>query len=271
MTSATSDPREPRRAPSWSFVWLVATPFLASAAIWEFLVYVVRVDAVFLPDLFGMPETLWKMFTDENIVGDLATSGVRVLGGFALAVALATPLGIWMGHQRRVGEVLAPFLGFIRYMPVPVFIPLTLLWFGPGDTQKMAIIFLGAFFQMTLMIRDAAEAVAPEYFEAAIMLGAPRRDLVLRVLWPAALPRIFDSYRICMGWAWTYLIVAEIVGATTGIGYYIIKAQRYLLVPNVFAAMFLIGLLGMCTDLAMAKLHQWLFPWTAGADKRDSG
>ena len=112
-------------------------------------------------------------------------------------------------------------------MPVPVFVPLTILWFGSADLQKMVIIFLGAFFQLVLMIEDAARSVKKEYFEAATMLGAPRRDLIIRVLWPASFPQIFDSYRICLGWAWTYLVVAEIVGATTGIGYYIINIYKY--------------------------------------------
>jgi NitT/TauT family transport system permease protein len=117
------------------------------------------------------------------------------------------------------------------------------------------------------MIKDAAEAVPADFYEAAVMLGAPRRDLIWRVLWPAAWPRVFDSYRVCIGWAWTYLIVAEIVGATSGVGYYIIKAQRYLLVPEVFAAMFLIGSLGMATDLVLARLQVWLFAWTRSTDE----
>ena len=146
-------------------------------------------------------------------------------------------------------------------MPVPAFIPICILWFGSGNLQKMVIIFLGAFFQLILMVKDAAASVRIDYYEAATMLGAPRRDLILRVLWPAALPQIFNSYRICIGWAWTYLVVAEIVGASTGIGYYIIKAQRYLMVPQIFAAMVLIGILGMVTDLVLAALHGWLFPW----------
>jgi NitT/TauT family transport system permease protein len=252
---------------SWSFIWAASLPFLAVALLWESLVHVVRVPGVFLPPLEKMPLALWEMFAEEDIWYDVLISGYRVLGGFVLAMVLATPLGLWMGYQKKIGKAVTPFMGFLRYMPVPVFIPLTILWLGSGDAQKMGIIFLGAFFQMTLMIKDAAEAVPADFYEAALMLGAPRRDLIWRVLWPAALPRIFDSYRVCIGWAWTYLIVAEIVGATSGIGYYIIKAQRYLLVPEVFAAMFLIGFLGMTTDLILARVQIWLFPWAQVSDE----
>ena len=236
-------------------------PFAAVALTWVFLVHGARVSAVFLPPLEQMPGVVWRMFAEEAIIKDVLISCARVAVGFVVAVILATPLGIAMGYSTRASQIFAPFVGFIRYMPVPVFIPLCILWFGSGNLEKVVIIFLGAFFQLVLMVADEASMVRRDYYEAATMLGAPRRDLVLRVLWPAALPQIFDSYRICMGWAWTYLVVAEIVGATTGIGYYIIKAQRYLMVPQIFAAMVLIGLLGMVTDITFGVAHNWLFPW----------
>ncbi len=236
-------------------------PFVALAAVWTLLGHAAHVPPQFLPPLERMPGALREMFSEEGFFGDILISCMRVLLGFLFAVLLATPLGVWMGYSRRAGQTLEPILGFIRYMPVPVFIPICILWFGSGDLEKMVIIFLGGFFQLSLMVRDAAGAVKAEYYEAATMLGAPRRDLVLRVLWQAAKPQIFNSYRICIGWAWTYLVVAEIVGATNGVGYYIIKAQRYLMVPKIFAAMVLIGVLGMMTDIVFAAAYTLFFPW----------
>lgn len=240
----------------WGFL-----PFASVAVIWALLVHMGRVRPVFLPPLEQMPGVVWRMFAEEGIVKDILISCFRVLIGFTIAVVLATPLGILMGYSERIHRMFTPIVGFVRYMPVPVFIPLCILWFGSGDLEKVVIIFLGAFFQLVLMVADTATLVPREYYEAATMLGAPQRALIFRVLWPAALPQIFDSYRICMGWAWTYLVVAEIVGATTGIGYYIIKAQRYLMVPQIFAAMVLIGVLGMATDFVFAVMYGWLFPW----------
>jgi NitT/TauT family transport system permease protein len=240
-------------------------PFTFVAVVWTILVHGVKIPSVFLPPLEVMPGVVWHMFVEEGITRDMLISIYRVVCGFLLAVFIATPLGMLMGYSRWTSRLLDPIMGFIRYMPVPVFIPLTILWFQSGDTQKMIVIFLGAFFQLVLMIEDAARAVPKDYYEAAIMRGAPRRHLFLRVLWPAALPQIFDSYRICIGWAWTYLVVAEIVGANTGVGYYIIKAQRYLMIPQIFAAMVLIGLLGLLTDLLFAAAHGRLFPWAERA------
>ncbi len=236
-------------------------PFAAGAMVWVLLVRVFGVRPVFLPALGDIPGAIWGMFTEQGIGSDITISCFRVVAGFFAAVLLATPLGVLMGYSPRTSQLFEPIVGFIRYMPVPVFIPLCILWFGSGDLEKVIIIFLGAFFQLTLMVQDAAHSVRRDFYEAATMLGAPRRALIFRVLWPAALPQIFDSYRVCIGWAWTYLIVAEIVGARTGVGFYIIKAQRYLMVPQIFAAMTLIGMLGMSTDLLLGGMHKWLFPW----------
>lgn len=244
---------------------LGVVPFVAIALIWILLVRLVGVREVFLPPLESIPRAVWNMFTQEGVAQDILISCLRVMGGFLAAVLLATPLGILMGYNARIHQIFVPIIGFVRYMPVPVFIPLCILWFGSGDLEKVVIIFLGAFFQLCLMVQDAAHAVPNEFFESAIMLGAPRQSLIFRVLWPAALPQIFDSYRVCLGWAWTYLVVAEIVGARAGIGFYIIKAQRYLMVPQIFSAMIIIGILGMSTDLVMSALHRRLFPWTERA------
>jgi NitT/TauT family transport system permease protein len=246
----------------WPLQFLLGfIPFAFVAIIWTILVHGFKIPYVFLPPLEVMPAAIWHMFSDEGITRDMLVSIYRVACGFVLAVIVATPLGMVMGYSRRMGRLFDPIVGFIRYMPVPVFIPLTILWFQSGDAQKMVVIFLGAFFQLVLMVEDAARTVPGDYYEAAVMRGAPRWQLFFRILWPAALPQIFDSYRICMGWAWTYLVVAEIVGANTGVGYYIIKAQRYLMIPQIFAAMVLIGLLGMLTDLLFASAHSRLFRW----------
>lgn len=258
--------KPPRRGPVYRDLRLLlgVIPFAATAVVWFALVHVFGVRPVFLPAIEGIPPTLWDMFANQGVASDVLISCGRVLSGFLAAVIVATPVGALMGYSPRIHQLIAPIVGFIRYIPVPVFIPLCILWFGSGDLEKVIIIFLGAFFQLVLMVQDAAGSVRRDYYEAAIMLGAPRHALVFRVLWPAALPQIFDSYRVCIGWAWTYLVVAEIVGARSGIGFYIIKSQRYLMVPQIFAAMIIIGVLGMSTDLLMGAAHRWLFPWSAG-------
>jgi NitT/TauT family transport system permease protein len=265
----------------WDRFLLGSIPFLILALIWVLLVKFFNVGPVFLPPLEEMPKVLFRMFfpvrtTQDladhtfltgilfrkgSILWDVGVSSGRIFCGFILTILLATPLGILIGYSKTIQLIFSPIIGFIRYMPVPVFIPLCILWFGSGDLEKVAVIFAGGFFQLALLVADAAALVRSDYYEAATMLGAPRHDLVFRVLLPAALPQIFDGFRICLGWAWTYLLVAEILGATSGVGYYVTIAQRYVMVPQIFASMLIIGCLGMGTDLILARLHRTLFPW----------
>ncbi len=267
MLAATeSSPRFWERFKSGHILALL--PFLCTVLAWQLLVHVFHVRPIFLPPLESFPNALWEMFVVEQIWRDVLVSTFRVVTGFFVAILLATPLGVLMGFSGNLNRMIAPYLGFVRYMPVPVFIPICILWLGSGDLQKSMIIFLGAFFQLVLMIQDAAAGVPKAYFEAASMLGAPRRDLLIRVLLPAAMPRIFESWRISMGWAWTYLVVAELVGATTGVGYYIVKAQRYLQIPKIFAAMALIGFLGLITDALFLFAHGRLFSWDEKGPKK---
>jgi NitT/TauT family transport system permease protein len=183
------------------------------------------------------------------------------MGAFAASAILAIPIGLLAGHLLSVAELVEPAVGFVRYLPVPAFVPLCILWFGLGDTAKIVVIFLGTFFQLILLVSDVARNVSKDYFEAALTLGANPRQLVFRILWPASLPGIVSACRTAIGWAWTYLVVAEIAGATSGIGFRIMQAQRYIETPKVFAGIAVIGLLGLMTDLAFQGIHKVSFRW----------
>jgi len=160
-----------------------------------------------------------------------------------------------------VASVVEPTVGFVRYLPVPAFVPLCILWFGLGDTAKIVVIFLGTFFQLILLIEDVSRAVTRDYFEAALTLGANRGELIRRILWPASLPGVVSACRTAIGWAWTYLVVAEIAGATSGIGFRIMQAQRFVETPKVFAGIVIIGVLGMTTDLLIHAFQKSYFRW----------
>jgi NitT/TauT family transport system permease protein len=146
-------------------------------------------------------------------------------------------------------------------MPASAFIPLFILWLGIGDVQKIAIIFVGSFFQLVLMVAVVAKSVHKDMLETAYTLGAKRVQVVRKVLLPASLPGILDTLRIIVGWAWTYIIVAELVASSSGIGYMIISAQRMLRTASIIFGIFTIGVLGLITDYAFKWTHKKLFPW----------
>lgn len=240
---------------------LGSSPFLIGGFLWILLTQGGFVKEIFLPSIPKVLQSLTHLFTQENYLFDVWVSIYRVMTAFVVSALLAVPLGLYTGYFKRVAEGVEPFVGFARYLPVPALVPLCILWFGLGNTSKIAIIFLGTFFQLILMIADVAREVPKALFEAARTLGATRKQLIRKVLWPASLPGIINACRIAVGWAWTYLVVAEIAGATSGLGFRIMEAQRFVQSPKIFAGIMVIGFLGVTTDLLFKGLYKFMFPW----------
>jgi NitT/TauT family transport system permease protein len=240
---------------------LAAAPFAAVIVGWAVLTASQLVSETFLPSLTTLGRSLWIVFTREGYLNDVWISIYRVGAAFIVSAIIGVPLGLLAGFSRSAGQTIQPFVGFVRYLPVPAFVPLCILWFGLGDLAKIAVIFLGTFFQLILLVTDVARDVPGEYFESALALGGRPRQLFFRVLCPASLPGIVNSCRTAIGWAWTYLVVAEIAGATSGIGFRIMEAERFIATAKVFAGIAVIGLLGLGTDLAFAALYRWKFSW----------
>jgi len=184
-----------------------------------------------------------------------------VMVGFIVAATIGIPLGLLMGTFQVAEALTEPLVGFIRYMPASAFIPLFILWLGIDDVEKIAIIFVGSFFQLVLMVAVVAKNVHTDLLETAYTLGAKRFQVVRKVLLPASLPGILDTLRIIVGWAWTYIIVAELVASASGIGYMIISAQRMLRTGSIIFGILTIGMMGLVTDYFFKWLYRKLFPW----------
>jgi NitT/TauT family transport system permease protein len=170
-------------------------------------------------------------------------------------------LGLLMGSFRIVQAFLEPLVNFIRYLPVTSFVPLFILWIGIGLEQRVAVIIFGTFFQQLVMIADVSKGVSKDLVNASYTLGATRRDVVFHVLGPASLPGVLDTLRVTMGWAWTYLVVAELVAASSGLGYISLKAMRGFQVDVIFLAIAIIGLLGLITDQLFRLLRLRIAAW----------
>lgn len=234
---------------------------LVPLALWMALSHSGILPKLFMPDPIRVVARFWIWMTREGFLQDTLVSLSRVSMGFLLAAALALPLGLLAGTFRPIQIFLEPVLDFIRYMPAVAFIPLVMLWFGIGETAKMAIIFIGTFFQMVLMMGDDVRSVAMTQIEAAQTMGASKREVMWQVIFPAAAPALLTTARVTLGWAWTYLVVAELVSANDGLGYAILKAQRFLQTDKIFAGIIVIGLIGLIQDQLLRWVHHRLFPW----------
>ena len=181
--------------------------------------------------------------------------------GFLLSALVGVPLGILCGTFALVSRLSEPFVDFIRYMPAPVFGALSVAILGIDDAPKVAIIFIGTFFQMVLVLANTTRSLPAALLEAAQTLGAKRRQLLMNVVVPGVLPLLYRDMRILLGWAWTYLIVAELIGASSGISFFIYQQAKYRNYDNVYAAIIIIGLIGLGTDVILKWLGRRFFPW----------
>lgn len=242
--------------------WLLAlVGLIVPLVLWWALAASGLVSKVFMPG----PAQVWSRvvtwFSEDKLIGDMAISVYRVTAGWALSALVALPLGVMIGTYRPIQALLEPLTDFIRYMPAVAFIPLVMLWVGIEESSKIAIIWIGTFFQMVLMIAEDVRRVPMAQIEAAQTMGATRSEIVSLVLIPSAKPAILDTLRVTMGWAWTYLVVAELVAANSGLGYAILKAQRFLQTDKIFAGIILIGLIGLLLDQLFRWLHRKAFRW----------
>jgi NitT/TauT family transport system permease protein len=235
--------------------------FVLFFALWALVTFGGAIDSMFLKDPLYTLVTGYKLFAEFNFIRDVGVTLWRVVGGFVIAALIGVPLGIVMGAYKPVEAFFEPFVSFARYLPASAFIPLLILWAGVGETQKLAVIFLGSVFQIVLMVAVIVGSTRRELVEAAYTLGASGRDIVKRVLLPGAGPQIAEALRLVLGWAWTYVIVAELVGSSSGIGYMIMDSQRLLDTGQMIFGIFCIGVIGLASDLMFKWANQRLYPW----------
>jgi NitT/TauT family transport system permease protein len=236
--------------------------FVLFVAAWSAATFGGFVPRTFLANPWAMLQEGWTLFTQFGFARDVAITVWRVVGGFVIAAALAVPLGIAMGAYKPVEAFFEPFVSFARYLPASAFIPLLILWAGIGELQKLLVIFIGSFFQIVLMVAVTVGATRRDLVEAAYTLGARAQGVVRRVMLPSAAPAIAETLRLVLGWAWTYVIVAELIGASSGIGHMITDSQALLNTGQIIFGIIVIGVIGLVSDFAFKRANHALFPWS---------
>ena len=244
--------------------WLLGISFFVFfVMVWSAVTFGGLVSPTFLASPLTMVREGILLFTEFNFLHDIGMTVWRVMAGFILASAVAVPLGIAMGAWKPVEAFFEPFVSFCRYLPASAFIPLLILWAGVGETQKLLVIFIGSVFQLTLMVAVTVGGARKDLVEAAYTLGASNTGIVRRVLIPGAAPGIAETLRLVLGWAWTYVIVAELIGSSSGIGHMITDSQALLNTGQIIFGIIVIGLIGLVSDFIFKTINRRMFEWSA--------
>ncbi len=227
-----------------------------------------RANPIYLPAPHEVAIAFYTAFTteptrsSEQWLHESLWHSIKVIfWGFMLSSLFGVPIGILCGTYVAIAKLQEPFIEFFRYLPAPAFGALAVAILGIHDGPKIAIIFIGTFFQQVLIVANTTRKLDVALLEAAATLGAKKLRLLFRVVVPGILPDLYRDQRILLGWAWTYLIVAELIGTSSGITWFITQQARYKNFDNVYAAIMMIGIIGIASDLLLAGLGKRLFPW----------
>ena len=230
------------------------------------------VNPIYLPAPHEVAKALVTSFTTPPAQADspwlhqsLWHSIKIVFTAFFISSLIGIPLGILCGFSPVISRLTEPFVEFFRYLPAPAFGALAVAILGINDAPKIAIIVIVTLFQQILIIANTTRMVDRGLIEAGYTLGTNKLKSLLHVVIPAALPDIYRDLRVLLGWAWTYLIVSELIGTTSGITWFITQQARYQNFDNVYAAILIIGMIGLITDVILMKIGQHLFKWKTGA------
>jgi NitT/TauT family transport system permease protein len=255
--------REPLPRSTSTIIGLFA-PILV-AAVWCLLTYGGFVTPDFLPSPTEILRGTLQLFLQYDLWGAILISTRRILLGFLLASAVALPLGVLMGAFEPVNRFFEPIVAPLRYMPISAFLGILILWFGIYEKQKIAFLFLGVFVYLLPVVVTAIRTVPEELVQTSLTLGASRWQVIRTVLLPAALPEIFDSFRVMNAISWTYIILAELVNPGHGLGYIIELGRTHQRASWSFAGLLVIGGIGLFTDFIIRTIASLLFRWRESA------
>ncbi len=240
---------------------LVVAGVVVFLGLWCALSYTGIVPSVILPSPTEVLQAFPRLHFEEALVRSAGWSFYRVTMGFVLAALVAIPLGLLMGTFPPVKLFFAPVLDPMRFLPISALVPLTIVWFGIEERQKIAFLFMGIVVYLLPLVVEAVEKVDEVYLQTATTLGATKWQMVSQVLIPGSLPAIAEALRVINGIGWTYVILAEVINAPYGLGALITVAGKRSHVDQIFALVLVILAIGVVTDMAIRFVNQRLIFW----------
>jgi NitT/TauT family transport system permease protein len=230
--------------------------------VWTALSATHAVTPIFLPSPDKVVSAGYTMITSGELASDTWASSQRVGIGFGIALLVSIPLGLAMGTFRSMRALLEPMIGLIRYAPATAFVTLLVIWLGIGEAPKIALVAIGTVFFNTLMTANVVWQIPTELLKVSQTLGAGSGSVFRKVIFPYAIPGMIDVARVNLAAAWNLIVVAEVIAADQGLGYRIVRAQKFSHTDQIFVVIIAIGLLGLTCDLLLRMARNRVAPWS---------
>jgi NitT/TauT family transport system permease protein/taurine transport system permease protein len=245
--------------------WLTVGVLVVSVLLWQ----AISMAGVFPPFALPSPVAVWQAFVDivrngyggQSLIGDILISCFRIVVGFVGAIAIGVPVGLLMSRNKIIFDLIDPLLQFVRPVPPLAYIPLLVVWFGIGELPKAILILVGTIPVIIIGTMSGVKSTPPLRIAVARTLGATNAQIFRKIVLPSALPEIFTSMRVGIGVAWTCLVAAELIAASSGLGWLVQFAGQALQVAVVIVGIVIIGVIGYAMELVIRKLENWIVPW----------
>ena len=245
--------------------WLTTVVIVVAIVLWQ----AVSVARIFPAFALPSPVAVWQSFIDivrngyggQSLVSDILVSCLRIIVGFAGAIAVGVPVGLLMSRSKLVFDIIDPLLQFVRPVPPLAYIPLLVVWFGIGELPKAILILVGTIPVIIIGTMSGVKSTPALRIAVARTLGASNAQIFRKVILPSALPEIFTAMRVGIGVAWTCLVAAELIAASSGLGWLVQFAGQALQVSVVIVGIVIIGLIGYAMELVIRKIENLVVPW----------
>lgn len=225
------------------------------------------VNDFFFPKLSVFLTTFYESYTEYSLLKDIGYSTARVWVSFCIAFLVWLPIAIWINWSKRIRKWILPWVDFLRYIPVPSLIPISILFFGIGEWSKIFLLVVWTLFQMILLIIDDLDRIPKTYYHLAHSLWWSWWRVIVMKLKSIA-PALYDNSRIMIWWWWTYVLIAELVAAKHWVWFFIKEAQRFADTPKIYVGIISIWIVGFITDYMLRKTKPLLFPYIHDWNKK---
>lgn len=250
---------------SLSTRWISGLTLISLLAVWWAVTAAEWIEPLFLPSPAAVLSKAWLLLTqgymESTLWQHLGASLGRIGLALGAAIVSAIPIGIAIGHNRIARGILDPLIEFYRPIPPLAYLPLIVIWCGIGELSKVLLIYLAIFAPIAIATATGVRTVDPAKLRAAQSLGATRAQLIRHVILPSALPDILTGVRIGLGVGWSTLVAAELIAATSGLGFMVQSAAQFLVTDVVVLGILVIALIAFVLEMSLRALQRKLVPW----------